>query len=71
MADQLAKEAAGSRNIDECYARKPKSAVMSDLSEQSVEQWERSTKGAITKSFFPRIADRLKLKISVTLILQQ
>ena len=55
MADQLAKEAAGSRTIDECYARKPKSAVLSDLSEQSVEQWqtewERTTKGVITKSF--------------------
>jgi ribonuclease HI len=70
MADQLAKEAAGSRNIEECYARKPKSAVLSELSGQSVEQWqtewERSTKGAITKSFIPRIADRLKLKISAT-----
>ena len=31
-----------------------------------VSEWERSTKGAITKSFFRRIADRLKLKISVT-----
>ena len=70
MADQLAKEAAGSRTIDECYARKPNSAVLSDLSEQSVEQWqtewERTTKGVITKSFFPKIADRLKLKISAT-----
>ena len=58
------------RTIDECYARKPKSAVFSDLSEQSVEQWqtewERTTKGVITNFFFPKIADRLKLKISAT-----
>jgi len=70
LADQLAKEAASSRTIDECYTRIPKSAVLSDLNEQSVNQWqkewERSSQGAITKSFFPRITDRLKLKINVT-----
>jgi len=27
-------------------------------------EWERTTKGVITKSFFPKITDRLKLKIS-------
>jgi len=44
--------------------------VLSDLNEQSVNQWqkewERSSKGAITKSFFPKITERLKLKINVT-----
>ena len=38
--------------------------------EQSVKQWqnewERSSKGAITNSFFPKIADRLKLRINAT-----
>jgi hypothetical protein len=29
-------------------------------------EWERSSKGAITKSFFPKIADRLKLRINAT-----
>jgi hypothetical protein len=29
-------------------------------------EWDQTTKGAITKSFFPKIADRLKLKINVT-----
>jgi hypothetical protein len=38
--------------------------------EQSINQWQkewgRSSKGTITKSFFPKITDRLKLKINVT-----
>jgi ribonuclease HI len=36
MADQLAKEAATSREINERYKRTPKSAVLSELSEHSV-----------------------------------
>jgi ribonuclease HI len=53
LADQLAEEAASSRTIDECYTRIPKSVVLSDLNEQSVNQWQKewesSSKGAITK----------------------
>jgi len=52
LADQLAKEAASSKTIEECYSRIPKSAVWSELNEQSVKQWqnerERSSKGVIT-----------------------
>jgi hypothetical protein len=66
----LAKDAASNKNEDECNSRFPKSAVISDLKEQSLKQWqsecERTTKGAITKSFFPKIVDRLKLTISAT-----
>ena len=44
--------------------------MWSELNEQSVKQWqnewERSSKGVITKSFFPKIADKLKLKINAT-----
>jgi len=29
-------------------------------------EWERSSKGVITKPFFPKIADRLKLRINAT-----
>jgi hypothetical protein len=29
-------------------------------------KWDNTTKGAITKSFFPKIVDRLKLKINIT-----
>ena len=70
LADQMAKEAASNKTIEECYNRIPKSAVLCELNEQSVHQWqnewERSSKGAITKSFFPNIAESLKLRINVT-----
>ena len=40
------------------------------MNEQSVKmcqnEWERSSKGVITKSFFPNIEDRLKLRINAT-----
>ena len=29
-------------------------------------EWDITTKGAITKTFFPKITDRLKLNINVT-----
>ena len=29
-------------------------------------EWDSTTKGTITKLYFPKIADRLKLKINVT-----
>jgi hypothetical protein len=70
LADQLAKVAARSKISEECYNRVPKSTVSCELKEQSVKrwknEWERSTKGAITKSFFPNIVDRLKLRINAT-----
>jgi hypothetical protein len=44
--------------------------VWCELNDRSVRQWqnewEKSSKGAITKSFFPKIADRLKLRINAT-----
>jgi len=44
--------------------------LLTELNEQSVKQWQnewgRSSKGVITKSFFPKIADRLKLRINAT-----
>ncbi|KAJ4428413.1 hypothetical protein ANN_24450 [Periplaneta americana] len=39
-ADRLAKEAATSRDIDECYNRTPKSVVLSEMSENSVVTWQ-------------------------------
>jgi pterin-4a-carbinolamine dehydratase len=70
LADQLAKEAASNRKEDECYNRLPKSEVMSELKEQSLNQWQqewsRTTNGAITKSFFPKIVDRMKMTINAT-----
>jgi hypothetical protein len=68
LVDQLAKEAATSRDINVCYTRTPKSTVLRELNELSVtkwqSEWDNTTKGAITKSFLPKIVDRLKLKIN-------
>jgi hypothetical protein len=70
LADQLAKEAVNSKNINEGYNRIPKSAELCELNEQIVihwqSGWDRSLKGTITKSFFPKIADTLKLRINAT-----
>ena len=52
-ADRLAKEAAESRNIVECYSKIPKSVITSELKSKSEQKWQRdwdqTTKGAITK----------------------
>jgi hypothetical protein len=43
---------------------------LSELNDHSVAKWQsewyNKTKGAIMKSFSPKIADRLKMKINVT-----
>jgi len=55
-ADQLAKEAANNKNIEESYTKIPKSAILNELKENSIKQWqsewENTTKGATTKLFF-------------------
>jgi hypothetical protein len=70
LADQIAKEAASSRDINVCYKRIPKSTVLRELNDLIVikwqSEWDQTKKGAITKSFFPIISDRLKAKINVT-----
>jgi hypothetical protein len=70
IADTLAKEAATNEDIIECYKKVPKSVVLSELGEISVEKWQRewdqTTKGAITKEYFPVVAERLKMEINIT-----
>jgi len=70
LADTLAKEAATKADIKECYKKVPKSVVLSELGEMSVEKWQRewdqTTKGNITKEYFPIVADRLNMKINIT-----
>ena len=70
LADQLAKEAATNGDIDECHKRFPKSTVISELSDLNVtkrqSEWDHTAKGAVTKPYFPKTADRLKMKINVT-----
>jgi hypothetical protein len=44
--------------------------VISELGGKSIEKWQRewyqTTKGAITKEYFPAVAERLKMKINTT-----
>jgi ribonuclease HI len=69
LADQLAKEAASSTE-NEIYKKIPKSTVVRELNEGSLikwqSEWDKTTKGQITKDFFPVIQDRLKTKIQIT-----
>jgi hypothetical protein len=74
LADTLAKEAATNADLRECYKKVPKCVVLSELGEISFEKWQRewdqTTKGEITREYFPVVVDRLKMKINITQILQ-
>jgi hypothetical protein len=67
LTDTLAKEAATNADIIECYKKVPKSVVLSELGMISVEkcqkEWDQTTKGEITREYFPVVADRLKMNI--------
>jgi len=69
IADKLAKEAA--RNSDICYSKIPKSEIDHQEREKGREewqqQWDHTTKGSVTKEFFPNIKDRLKTKSNTQL----
>jgi hypothetical protein len=70
LADTLAKGAATYLDIAECYNRVPKSVVKSELEDRRVDKWQsdwnRTTKGKITKDYFPIVAEKLKMKIMTT-----
>jgi len=77
LADQLAKKAAISAEEETAYSKIPKSAVVKGIQEEGELQWQKewndSTKGVITKSFFPdvgaRKSKRLKMNIKLSTIL--
>ena len=68
MADNLAKEAI--KNKETIYNKLPKSQVVQQVKQQSIEkwqnQWDQTTKGLITKQFFPNIKERLRKRIHLT-----
>ena len=70
LADKLAKNAAANENIKESYNRIPKNVILKEHEEESVTKWQRewtnSTKGRITKDFFPDVKERLNVKINLT-----
>jgi hypothetical protein len=63
----LAKEAASRSEVDIVYNKISKSAVIRALKEEGVQEWQRewdaSAKGAITKTFFLIIRDRLSKRL--------
>jgi len=70
IADTLAKEAATNEDIIESYKKVPKSVVLSEFGAISVEkrqrEWDKTTKGVITKEYFPVVTERLKMKINIS-----
>ena len=70
LADKLAKEAAAIKNIKETYKRIPKRVIIEELEDDSVKKrqtdWTNSTKGKITKDFFPDVKERLNMNINLT-----
>jgi ribonuclease HI len=70
-ADKLAKETAKEdENLHEVYSRVPITAVASDITKKGLEQWQQqwdtTVKGAECRSFFPRLEQRLKMRIPLT-----
>jgi ribonuclease HI len=70
-ADRLAKEAGKEdENQHVVYSRVPISAVASDITKKGHElwqqQWDTTVKGAECRTFFPRLEQRLKMRIPVT-----
>jgi len=65
IADRLAKEATQNNHVT--YRRIPKSAIKQDIRKESIRkwqrQWEETTKGVITKEFFPSVEKRLAVNL--------
>jgi len=70
LADAISKKAATNGTIPESYTRIPKSVVLRQLEEESLQKWQRSwtqtTKGGTTKEYFPDIEGRIKMKLNHT-----
>ena len=63
LADTLAKETAMNADITESYNKVPRSVMKSELNAISLASWQRewdqTTKGQITKAYFPTVTERL------------
>ena len=71
LADQLAKEAACDSNLKITYNKYPKSAVTSELKCLELQkwhsEWDSTNIGILTKTFFPKIKDRLARRLQMKL----
>ena len=69
IADQLAKNAANRKDGETAYSRIPKSEVIKVIQEKDEllwqQEWNDSTKGEITKSFFPDIGERISKRLQM------
>ncbi|KAJ4448399.1 hypothetical protein ANN_10415 [Periplaneta americana] len=67
LADHLAKQAAGNNELPVSFDRIPVSDIMRELQEESVVKWEsewqNTINGAVAKSFFPSVKERLRVNI--------
>jgi len=64
FADTLAREAATNADLIDGYKKVPKSVVISVETWQ--QEWNLTTRGEITKEYFPVVADRLNMNINIT-----
>ena len=71
LADKLAKEAVANKNTKESYKIIPKRVIIKELGDDSVKKWQthrtNSTKGIITKDFFPDVKERLNMNMNINL----
>jgi hypothetical protein len=70
-ADKLAKEAAqDDKNPNIVFNSIPITTIASEINRTGLEQWQQqwtnTTKGAVFRSFFPRLEQRLKTKMPIT-----
>jgi hypothetical protein len=69
LADKLAKEASEDDKLNIAYNR-ISTTVVTELKRDGLRkwqiEWERTDKGALCKSFFPTVEQRLELKIPIT-----
>jgi hypothetical protein len=70
-ANKLAKEAAqDDKNPNIVFNRIPITTIASEINRTGLEQWQQQwtnmTKGAMCRSFFPRLEQRLKIKMPIT-----
>jgi hypothetical protein len=69
-ADRLAKEAATEDTGSIAYDKLPRETIITEGKENGLtkwqEQWTSSTKGAVSKLFFPYIKKRMKTLLPIT-----
>ena len=67
LADRLAKAAVSNTELAVTFDRTPKCMLYSKIEamQKWQQEWERSSKAAITKQFFPNLRNRIKLNSNI------